>query len=66
MVEAFWQVVDFLIGGGDGRDFDSGSDDGSVKSIGFESLAFFFGGSVPDFWPLEKLALAMVSDIRVL
>ena len=55
-----------MIGGRDGRDSDSVSDDGSVKSIGFESLAFFFGGPVPDFWPLEKLAPAMVSDIRVL
>ena len=57
---------DFLIGGGDGRDSNSGSDDDSVKSIGFESLAFFFGRPVPDFWPLEKLAPTMVSDIRVL
>ena len=53
---------DFLAGGGD----DIGSEDDSVRLIGSETFAFFFGGSVPDFWPLEELAPAMVSDLLVL
>ena len=54
-----------MTGGRDGQGFDSGSEDDSVKSIGSETLAFFFGGQVPDLWPLEELAPAMVSDLRV-
>ena len=54
-----------MTGGGDGRGSDSGSEDGSVKSIGSETLAFFFGGPLPDFWPQEELVPAMVSDLRV-
>ena len=57
---------DFLAGDGDGVGSDSGSEDDSVRSIGSETLAFFFGSPVPDFWPLEELALAMVSDLLVL
>ena len=57
---------DFLIGGGDGVGSDSSSENDSIRSIGSETLAFFFGGSVPDFWPLEELASAMVSDLLVL
>ena len=57
---------DFLTGGGDGRGSDSGSEDDSIRSIGSETLTFFFGGPVLDFWPLEELALAMVSDLLVL
>ena len=57
---------DFLVGGGDGVGFDSGSEDDSIRSIGSETLTFFFGGPVLDFWPLEELALAMVSDLLVL
>ena len=57
---------DFLAGGGDGVGSDSGSEDDSAKSISLETLDFFFGGPVPDFWPLEELALAMVSDLLVL
>ena len=53
---------DFLAGGGDGV----GSEDDYVRSIGSETLVFFFGRPVPDFWPLEELALAMVSDLLVL
>ena len=56
---------DFLTGGGDGVGSDSGSEDDSVRSIGSKTLAFFFGGPVPNFWPLEELAPAMVSDLRV-
>ena len=57
---------DFLAGGGDGVGSDSGSEDDSVRSIGSKTFAFFFGGPVPDFWPLEKLAPAMVSDLLAL
>ena len=57
---------DFLAGGGDGVGSDSGSEDDSIRSIGSETLTFFFGGPVLDFWPLEELALAMVSDLLVL
>ena len=57
---------DFLAGGGDGVGSDSGSEDDSVKSIGSETFAFFFGGPVPDLWPLEELAPAMISDLLVL
>ena len=57
---------DFLTGGGDGVGSDSGSEDDSVRSIGSKTLAFFFGGPVPNFWPLEELAPAIVSDLRVL
>ena len=57
---------EFLTGGGDGVGFDSGSEDDSIRSIGSETLTFFFGGPVLDFWPLEELALAMVSDLLVL
>ena len=53
---------DFLAGSRDGVGFE----DDSVRSIGSETLVFFFGGPVPDFWPLELLAPAMVSDLRVL
>ncbi|KAL6325941.1 hypothetical protein AAG906_038432 [Vitis piasezkii] len=53
-----------MTGGGDGVGSDSGSEDDSVRSIGLETLAFFFGGPVLDFWPLEELALAMVSGTR--
>ena len=56
----------FLAGDGDGVGSDSGSEDDSIRSIGSETFAFFFGGSVPDFWPLEELAPAMVSDLLVL
>ena len=55
-----------MAGGEDGVGSDSGSEDDSVRSIGSETLVFFFGGSVPNFWPLEELAPAMVSDLRVL
>ena len=51
---------DFSAGGGDGVGADSGSEDDSIRSIGLETFAFFFGG------PLEELALAMVSDLLVL
>ena len=57
---------DFLSGGGDGVGSDSGSEDDSVRSIGSETFAFFFGGPTPDFWPLEEFAPAMVSDLLVL
>ena len=57
---------DFLTGGRDDVGSDSGSEDDSVRSMGSETLAFFFGGPVPDFWPLEELASAMVSDLLVL
>ena len=57
---------DFLTGGGDGVGLDLGSEDDSIRSIGSETLAFFFGGPVPDFWPLEELTPAMVSDLLVL
>ena len=57
---------DFLTGGGDGQGSDSGSEDGFVKSIGSETLSFFFKRLVPDFWPLEEVAPAMVSDLLVL
>ena len=57
---------DFLIGGGDGVGSDSSSENDSIRSIGSETLAFFFGGSVPDFWLLKELAPAMVSDLLVL
>ena len=57
---------DFLVGGGDGVGFDSGSEDDSVRSIGSETFTFFFGGPVHDFWPLEELASAMVSDLLAL
>nr|CAN66444.1 hypothetical protein VITISV_011563 [Vitis vinifera] len=53
---------DFLAGGGHGVGSDSGSKDDSVRSIGSETFAFFFGGLVPDFWPLEELAPAMASS----
>ena len=55
----------FLAGDGDGVGSDSGSEDDSIRSIGSETFAFFFGGLVPDFWPLEELAPAMVSDLLV-
>ena len=55
-----------MVGGGDGVGSDSGSEDESVRSIGSETLDFFFGGPVPDFWPLEELAPAMVSDLLML
>ena len=54
-----------MTGGGDGRGSDSGSEDGSVKSIGSETLYFFFGGPLLDFWAREELTSAMVSDLRV-
>ena len=57
---------DFLASGGDGVGSDSGSEDDSIISISSETLDFFFGGPVPDFWPLEELAPAMVSDLLVL
>ena len=57
---------DFLAGSGDGVGSHSGSEDDSVRSIGSETFAFFFGGPVPDFWPLEELTPAMVSDLLVL
>ena len=57
---------DFLVGGEDGVGSDSSSEEDSVRSIGSETFAFFFGGPVPDFWPLEELAPAMVSDLFVL
>ena len=57
---------DFLAGGGDGIGSDSSFEDDSVRSIGSKTFAFFFGGPVPDFWPLEKLAPAMVSDLLAL
>ena len=53
---------DFLAGGGDGVGFK----DDFVRSIGSETFAFFFGGPVPDFWPLEELAPTMVSDLLIL
>ena len=55
-----------MAGGGDGVGSDSSSKDDFVRSIGSETLAFFFGGPVPDFWPLEELAPAMVSDLLML
>ena len=57
---------DCLTGGGDGVSSDSGSEDDFVRSIGSKTLAFFFGGRIPDFWTLEELALVMVSDLLVL
>ena len=57
---------DFLAGGGHGVGSDSGSKDDSVRSIGSETFAFFFGGPVPYFWPLKELTPAMVSDLLVL
>ena len=48
------------------RRLDSGSKEDSGRSIGSETLAFFFGGPVLDYWPLEELAPAMVSDLLVL
>ena len=51
---------DFLASGGDGVGSDSSSEDDSVRSIGSETFAFFFGS------PLEELAPAMVSDLLVL
>ena len=57
---------DFLAGGGNGEDSDSSSEEDSVRSIGSKTFAFFIGGPVPDFWPLEELAPAMVSDLLVL
>ena len=57
---------DFLIGAGDGVGSNSISEDWSVRSISSETLAFFFRGPVPDFWPLEELAPTMVSDLVVL
>ena len=54
-----------MTGGGDGRGSDSGSEDWSVKSIGSETLAFLFGGLLPDFLAPEELASGMVSDLRV-
>ena len=56
---------DFLAGEGDGVGSDSGFEEDSVRLIGSETFAFFFGGPVPDFWPLEELAPAMVSDLLV-
>ncbi|KAL6336124.1 hypothetical protein AAG906_010409 [Vitis piasezkii] len=53
----------YLRSDGDGVGFDSGSEDDSIISIGSETFAFFFGGPVPDFWPLEELAQAMVSEL---
>ena len=50
---------DFSAGGGDGVGSDLGSEDDSVRSIGSETFAFFFGGP-------EELAPAMVSDLLVL
>ena len=44
---------DFLAGSGDGVGSDLGSEDDFVRSIGSETLAFFFGGLVPNFWPME-------------
>ena len=57
---------DFLAGGRDGVGSNSGSKDDSIRSIGSETLAFLFGGPVPDFWPLDELVLAMVSDLLML
>ena len=57
---------DFSVGSGDGVGSDSGSEDDSVRSIGSETFAFFFGGPVPYFWPLKELTPAMVSDLLVL
>ena len=57
---------DFLAGGGDDVRSNSGSEDDSIRLIGSKTFAFFFGGPVPDFWPLEELALTMVSDLLVL
>ena len=51
---------DFSAGGGDGVGSDSGSEDDSIRSIGLETFAFFFGGH------LEELAPAMVSNLLVL
>ena len=51
---------DFSAGRGDGVGSDLGSEDDSVRSMGSETFAFFFGGS------LEELAPAMVSDLLVL
>ena len=51
-----------MAGGGDGVGFK----DDFVRSIGSETFAFFLGGPVPDFWPLEEFAPAMVSDLLVL
>ena len=50
---------DFSVGGGDGVGPYSGSEDDSVRSIGSETFAFFFGGP-------KELAPAMVSDLLVL
>ena len=57
---------DFLAGGGDGVGSDSGSEEDLVRLIVSETFAFFIGGPVPDFWPLEELAPTMVSDLLVL
>ena len=50
---------DFSIDGGDGVGSNSGSEEDSIRSIGSETFAFFFGGP-------EELAPAMVSDLLIL
>ena len=50
---------DFLAGEGDGVGSDSGFEEDSVRLIGSETFAFFFGGP-------EELAPTMVSDLLVL
>ena len=55
-----------MVGGGDGVGSDSGFEDEFVRSIGSETLDFFFGGPVHAFCPLKELAHAMVSDLLVL
>ena len=57
---------DFLASGGDDVGFDSGSEDDSVRSIGSDTLDFFFGGPILVFWPQEEPAPTMVSDLLVL
>ena len=43
-----------------------GSEDGSDKSIGVDTLAFFFGGWLPDFLAREELAPGVVGGFLVL
>ena len=44
---------------------DGGSEDGSDKSIGVDTLAFFFGGWLPDFLAREELAPGVVGGLLV-
>ncbi|KAL6320004.1 hypothetical protein AAG906_003101 [Vitis piasezkii] len=58
--EASWRWWRLFGGGGDGVRLDSAQDD-SVRSIGSETLAFFFGGPLLVFWPwrCQRIRLEM-------